>query len=76
MPASKGTFLTILVKKTCAKQLYTAGIDEQDIMARTGHRSETPVRKQQRGGAYLIFSVLKRVKGRIIFQLSAMKQKQ
>ena len=45
MPASKGTFLTILVNKTYATQVYTAGIDEQDIMARTGHRSEKAVRK-------------------------------
>jgi hypothetical protein len=30
----------------------------------------------ERGGAYLIFSVLKRVKGRGLFYLSAMKQKQ
>ena len=30
--------------------------------------------KQQRGGAYLIFSALKRVKGRRLFPLSAMMQ--
>jgi integrase len=42
----QGNFSTHSGKKTCAKQLYTAGIDEQDIMARTGHRSEKPVRKQ------------------------------
>jgi len=41
----QGNFSNHSGKKTCATQLYTAGIDEQDIMARTGHRSEKAVRK-------------------------------
>lgn len=32
-------------KRTCATQLYMAGVDEQEIMRRTGHRSEKVVRK-------------------------------
>ncbi|XP_033754046.1 uncharacterized protein LOC117337262 [Pecten maximus] len=32
-------------KRTCATQLYIAGVDEQEIMNRTGHRSEKAVRK-------------------------------
>ena len=32
-------------KRTCATQLYMAGVDEQEIMSRTGHRSEKGVRK-------------------------------
>ncbi|MCW4264426.1 MAG: tyrosine-type recombinase/integrase [Candidatus Thiodiazotropha endolucinida] len=35
-------------KRTCATQLYNAGIQEQEIMARTGHRSEVAVRKYKR----------------------------
>lgn len=31
-------------KRTCATQLYMAGVDEQEIMRRTGHRSEKSVR--------------------------------
>ncbi len=32
-------------KRTCATQLYMGGVDEQEIMSRTGHRSERSVRK-------------------------------
>ncbi|XP_033762112.1 LOW QUALITY PROTEIN: uncharacterized protein LOC117343738 [Pecten maximus] len=32
-------------KRTCATQLYIAGVDEQEIMKRTGHMSEKAVRK-------------------------------
>ncbi|XP_033733613.1 uncharacterized protein LOC117322782 [Pecten maximus] len=32
-------------KRTCATQLYIARVDEQEIMNRTGHRSEKAVRK-------------------------------
>ena len=40
-----GNFTNHSGKRTCATQLYMAGVDEQDIMARTGHRSEKGVRK-------------------------------
>lgn len=40
-----GNFTNHSGKRTCATQLYQAGVDEQDIMSRTGHRSESAVRK-------------------------------
>jgi integrase len=39
--------------RTCAKQLYQASVDEQDIISRTGHRSETAVRKYKRSNSVL-----------------------
>ena len=41
----KGNYSNHSGKRSCATQLYMAGIDEQEIMARTGHRSEKSVRK-------------------------------
>ena len=41
----KGNYTNHSGKRTCATQLYLAGVDEQDIMSRTGHRSEKAVRK-------------------------------
>ena len=41
----KGNFTNHSGKRTCATQLYIAGVDEQEIMARTRHRSEKSVRK-------------------------------
>ena len=41
----QGNFTNHSGKSTCATQLYMSGIDEQEIMARTGHRSEKAVRK-------------------------------
>ena len=41
----KGIFTNHSGKRTCATQLYIAGVDEQEIMARTGYRSEKSVRK-------------------------------
>jgi len=41
----QGNFTNHSGKRTCATQLYMSGIDEQEIMARTGHRSEKAVRK-------------------------------
>jgi hypothetical protein len=35
-------------KRTCATQLYQSGLDEQQIMSRTGHRSLNGVRKYKR----------------------------
>lgn len=40
-----GNFTNHSGKRTCATQLYMAGVDEQEIMRRTGHRSEKSVRK-------------------------------
>ena len=36
----KGNYSNHSGKRTCATQLYMAGVDEQEIMSRTGHRSE------------------------------------
>ncbi|XP_060590275.1 uncharacterized protein LOC132745383 [Ruditapes philippinarum] len=41
----QGSFTNHSGKRTCATTMYTAGIDEQEIMDRTGHRSVTAVRK-------------------------------
>lgn len=41
----RGNFSNHSGKRTCATQLYNAGIEEQEIMGRTGHRSEKGVRK-------------------------------
>ncbi|XP_062606633.1 uncharacterized protein LOC134268405 [Saccostrea cucullata] len=35
----KGNYTNHSGKRSCATQLYMAGVDEQEIMARTGHRS-------------------------------------
>ncbi|KAK3102881.1 hypothetical protein FSP39_014619 [Pinctada imbricata] len=43
-----GNFTNHSGKRTCATQLYLAGVDEQEIMGRTGHRSEKAVRKDKR----------------------------
>ncbi|KAK3082931.1 hypothetical protein FSP39_009329 [Pinctada imbricata] len=40
-------------RRTCATQLYHAGVDEQEIMQRTGHRSETADRKYKRTNSAL-----------------------
>ncbi|XP_053384594.1 uncharacterized protein LOC128550162 [Mercenaria mercenaria] len=44
----KGVYSNHSGKRTCATSMYEAGIDEQDIMDRTGHRSVTAVRKYKR----------------------------
>lgn len=41
----KGNYNNHSGKRICATQLYMAGFDEREIMARTGHRSEKSVRK-------------------------------
>jgi integrase len=43
-----GNFTNHSGKRTYAKQLYQAGMDEKDIMSRTGHRVEAAVRKYKR----------------------------
>lgn len=54
-----GNFTNHSGKRTCATQLYQAGVDEQDIMSRTGHRSESAVRKYKRTNSVLQESVSK-----------------
>lgn len=49
----EGNFTNHSGKRTCATQLYQAGIDEQEIMSRTGHRSEEAVRKYKRSNSAL-----------------------
>ena len=44
----KGNFTNHSGKRSCAFQLYNAGVPEQEIMAKTGHRSELAVRKYKR----------------------------
>ena len=44
-------------KRTCATQLYMSGVEEQQIMARTGHRSQAGVRKYKRCSAEMDASV-------------------
>ena len=39
-----GNFSNHSGKRTCATSLYRAGVDEQEIMERTGHRSTAAVR--------------------------------
>lgn len=48
-------------KRSCATQHYMAGVDEQEIMARTGHRSEKSVRTYKQSSTkiqQLVASVL------------------
>ena len=52
-----GNFTNHSGKRTCATQLYQAGVDEQEIMSRTGHRSETAVRKYKRTNSVLMKNV-------------------
>ena len=44
----QGIFTNHSGKRTCATELYDAGIDEQEIMERTGHRSVKSVRAYKR----------------------------
>ncbi|XP_062567663.1 uncharacterized protein LOC134229896 [Saccostrea cucullata] len=55
----KGNFTNHSGKKTCATALYQSGIDEQDIMGRTGHRSEMGVRAYKRSNADIACKVSK-----------------
>ncbi|XP_078330429.1 uncharacterized protein LOC111100766 [Crassostrea virginica] len=54
-----GNFTNHSGKRTCATQLYQAGVDEQEIMSKTGHRSETAVRKYKRSNSVLMENVSK-----------------
>ncbi|KAK3106549.1 hypothetical protein FSP39_022412, partial [Pinctada imbricata] len=49
----QGNFTNHSGRRTCATQLYHAGVDEQEIMQRTGHRSETADRKYKRTNSAL-----------------------
>lgn len=44
----EGNFTNQSGKRACATQLYQSGLDEQQIMNRTGHRSLNGVRKYKR----------------------------
>lgn len=47
----KGNFTKHSGKRTCATALYQKGVDEQEIIGRTGHWSEMRVRAYKRGNA-------------------------
>ncbi|CAC5391249.1 unnamed protein product [Mytilus coruscus] len=53
----QGNFTNHSGKRSCATQLYTAGIPEQEIMSRTGHRTETAVRKYKRSSNEILHEV-------------------
>eukprot|EP00105_Crassostrea_gigas_P009739 XP_011424812.1 PREDICTED: uncharacterized protein LOC105326458 [Crassostrea gigas] len=55
----KGNFTNHSGKRTCATALYQKGVDEQDIMGRTGHRSEMGVRAYKRGNTDIACTVSK-----------------
>ena len=44
----EGNFTNHSGKRTCATSLYNSGIEEQEIMGRTGHRSIEAVRRYKR----------------------------
>ena len=50
----EGNFTNHSGKRTCATMLFDAGIDEQEIMSRTGHCSEKGLRQYQRATPSLI----------------------
>ncbi|CAC5417133.1 unnamed protein product [Mytilus coruscus] len=52
-----GYFTNHSCKRMCSTQLYNAGVDEQEIMARTGHRSQAGVRKYKRTSAEISATV-------------------
>lgn len=53
----EGNFTNHSGKRSCATQLYSAGIPEQEIMSRTGHRSEKAVRKYKRSSDNILHEV-------------------
>lgn len=53
----KGNNTNYSGKRTCATQLYMAGVDEQEIMERTGHRSEKSVRKYKTANSTILGKV-------------------
>lgn len=55
----KGNFTNHYGKRTCATALYQKGVDEQEIMGRTGHRSEMGVRAYKCGNADIACTVSK-----------------
>ncbi|XP_061195452.1 uncharacterized protein LOC133203697 [Saccostrea echinata] len=55
----KGNFSNHSGKRTCATQLYISGVSEQEIMRRTGHRSEKSVRKYKRSSEQIDVAVSK-----------------
>ncbi|XP_062620651.1 uncharacterized protein LOC134282241 [Saccostrea cucullata] len=55
----KGNYANHSGKRTCATALYQNGVDEQEIMGRTGHRSEVGVRAYKHGNAEIACTVSK-----------------
>ena len=53
----KGNFTNHSGKRTCATQLYQCGIEEQEIMNRTGHRSVNSVRKYKRASDSMLQNI-------------------
>lgn len=49
----EGNFTNHSGKRTCATKLYQAGINDQEMMYRTGYRSEVAVRKYKRSNSAL-----------------------
>ena len=49
----KGNYTNHSGKRTCATQLYNAAVQEQEIMARTGHLSEFAVRQYKRTSEHI-----------------------
>ena len=47
----QGNYTNHSGKRTCATALYQAGVDEMEIMQRTGHRSEKGVRAYKRSNS-------------------------
>ena len=71
----QGNFTNHSGKRTCATQLYTANVDEQEIMRRTGHRSQTAVRKYKRSNDAISQNVSKIVTHQRKRKMNAILQK-
>lgn len=52
-----GFFTNHSGKRTCATSLYQAGIPEQEIMRRTGHRSVESIRQYKRPSSEMLHEV-------------------
>ncbi|XP_052084902.1 uncharacterized protein LOC127722094 [Mytilus californianus] len=53
----EGYFTNHSGKRTCATSLYQAGVPEQEIMNRTGHRSVESVRKYKRASTEMLMDI-------------------
>lgn len=52
-----GNFTNHSGKRTCATHMHMSGIDEKEIMARTGHRSGKAFRKYKRSSDEILENV-------------------